>query len=333
MRILITTGIYPPQIGGPAQYSYNLSKSLREEGFDVKVKTYGLENYLPTGIRHIYFFLKIIPSIFQSDFCITLDTFSVGFPSVLAGKLLRKKVIVRTGGDFLWEKYLERTKNKILFKNFYIEKRNFSIKEKIIFKLTKWTLKNSDAIVFSTEWQRKVWFTPYDLSRTKTFIIENFYGGKINSNDSDQKIFLGSSRRIQFKNLDLLKEAFNKAKELDSQISLDLENYKYDEFLEKIKNCYSVILVSLGDISPNFITDAMRFNKPFILTKENGINDRIGDIALLVDPLNISEIAEKITWLSKSENYKIQKRKIEGFNFTHSWKEIAKEFISVYENI
>jgi glycosyltransferase involved in cell wall biosynthesis len=91
-------------------------------------------------------------------------------------------------------------------------------------------------------------------------------------------------------------------------------------------------LVSLADISPNTILDALRCNKPFILTKENGL-DRLKDIAILVDPKNEDEIKEKILWLSDKENYLSQKKKIESFSFTHSWEEMANEFINLFKKI
>lgn len=335
MNVLIATGIYPPRIGGPAQYAENLKETFEKNGYKVRIATFKFERLLPPGIRHIYFFLKIIPTVIRCDFCIVMDTFSVAFPSVLAGILFGKKIIIRTGGDFLWEQYLERTKEKILLRDFYQSQgfKQLSFKEKNIFALTKWVFKNTSALVFSTEWQKNIWSEPYRLNLSKVFIIENFYGLKSESGSPTQKKFIGSSRPIQFKNLDFLSEAFNESKKIIPELSLELENFRHEEFLEKIKNCYAVILVSLGDISPNFILDAIRFNKPFILTRENGVSERVKDIAIFVDPLNKKEIAEKIIWLSSPENYEIQQRKIREFNFSHSWDEIALEFIAIYKKI
>jgi hypothetical protein len=60
MKILIATGIYPPKIGGPAQYALNLKNEFEKMGHGVRVKTYGIEGKLPTGFRHLFFFFKII---------------------------------------------------------------------------------------------------------------------------------------------------------------------------------------------------------------------------------------------------------------------------------
>ena len=68
----------------------------------------------------------------------------------------------------------------------------------------------------------------------------------------------------------------------------------FEKFMERISRCYAVILASLGDISPNMILDAIRHNKPFILTKETGLYDRLKNIAIFVDPENTDDIKEKI---------------------------------------
>ena len=334
MRILITTGIYPPQIGGPAQYAKNLKEAFVNQGVNIDLRTYKIERKLPTGIRHLFFFFRVFFAFIKSDFCIALDTFSVGLPSVLASKILGKKLIIRTGGDFLWESYVERTGDLVLLREFYeTRKSKFSLKEKIIFKLTKWTLQNASGIVFSTKWQKEMFEKAYWLPPSKNFIIENFYGKKIESVGPREKNYLAFTRPLKWKNIELLKRAFGHAKGLVPEIILDDKQVGYEESIEKMRIAYAVILVSLGDISPNMILDAIRCNKPFICTKENGIYDRIKDIGIFVDPKNELEIAEKIVFLSKPENYKIYKKKIENFNFTHSWREIADEFLNIASKI
>ena len=39
-KILIATGIYPPDIGGPASIIAPLAESLRQRGFVIKIITY-----------------------------------------------------------------------------------------------------------------------------------------------------------------------------------------------------------------------------------------------------------------------------------------------------
>ena len=92
-------------------------------------------------------------------------------------------------------------------------------------------------------------------------------------------------------------------------------------------------MVSLGDVSPNLISDALSLGKPFILSKETGIYERVLDVGIFVDPRNEKEITEKILFLSDQENYENQKRKLESFSFYHSWEEISDEFLDIFKKL
>lgn len=334
MKVLIATGIYPPQIGGPATYAKNLAETFVKMNHVVSVKYFGFEHKLPTIVRHFWFFMKSVYAVWKSDFILALDAFSVGTAMVLASKIFHKKIVIRIGGDFLWETYINRTGKTILLSDFYkIPIEDFNLKEKIIFKITKWTLCNASVVVFSTNWQKEIFLAPYGLSSKTVRIIENFYGPKESGvkdcSNEEVKNFVGGVRDLKWKK-GLVDSAFLNASKFDKSIHLDKETCGYNCFFNKIKNSYAVILVSLSDISPNMILDAVRCNKPFILTRENGL-DRLSSLAILVDPQNEKDITEKILWLAKRDNYLIQKKKIEEFDFVHSWEEIAREFINIFE--
>jgi len=334
MKILIATPLYPPDIGGPAEYAKNLEQEFRKLGHRVQVIKFSDIKHWPSGLRHLIYFSKILPIMFWADWCLALDTFSVGLPTVLASKLFRKKIIIRTGGDFLWEQYVERTGKLILLRNFYqTELDFFSNKEKFIFKLTKWILGHTTTIIFSTDWQRQIWLKPYSLNLTKTAIIENYYGSKEMSDEPKHKVFISGTRSLKWKNKKRLHQTFSAAKVEDPALILDDENAPYEQFIKKIKECYAVALISLGDISPNLILDALRFSKPFILTKENGLNNRLGNLAVLVDPEDEKDVEAKILWLSNANNYRQAIEKIKQFNFTRLWSEIAEEFVALAQKI
>lgn len=333
-KILIATGIYPPDVGGPAQYAKNLAETWQQAGEEVRVKYFRFERKLPTGLRHLFYFFKILPAVLWCDFILALDTWSAALPAVLAAKIFGKKILIRTGGDFLWESYIERTGDLVLFKDFYGKPRqNFNFKERLIFRLTGFVLRNADKIIFSTDWQRKIFTEAYALDKVKTTIVENFYGKKESDAPSRGKVFLAATRPLKWKNISRLEEAFALAQKRlggkGNELQLDLKLAPYEDFTKKMANCYAFILVSLGDISPNMIMDAIRFNRPFIVTRETGIYDRIKDIAVFVDPEDTEDIAEKIIWLSEPENYEKQKEKIRNFTFIHTWEDIAGEIIAI----
>lgn len=338
LNILITTGIFPPDIGGPATYSFNLEKEFLKQGHNVNVLKYKIEKKLPSIIRHFVFFIRTCFNIKKIDFILALDTFSVGLPSLLAAKVFNKKFIIRTGGDFLWESYIERTGEKIVLSDFYLNKNvKLSFKEKIIFKLTKFLFSNSSAIIFSTEYQKNIFKKPYNLIEEKCFIVENCYDPIIKRDDGwaeKEKIFIWAGRDINIKNVEILKKGFNLAKKEKARIELKLfYNLKHDDLMKEISNSYAVILPSLSEISPNFILEAISLRAPFILTQENGLTNRIAELGLFFDPLNPEELKEKILYLAEDENYIKIKERFDNFNFINNYSTIANKIINVYYTI
>ena len=334
--ILIATGIYPPAIGGPAQYAVNLENEWRSAGFKVIVKTFTLEHSLPTGIRHLFYLIKILPVVWKSDFIFVLDTWSVAVPVAVASFLFRKKFVVRTGGDFLWENYVERTKKLVLLRNFYhTEINNLNLKEGIIFKLTKFVLHQAKTIIFSTKWQQDIWLEPYQLADRPMVIIDNYISindrekNKSLSEVSGDFVFVSSSRDLVWKNKKILGQAVTVAQKINPKVKLFDQNIPYQEFMQAIDRSQAVILVSLGDISPNMILDGLRFGKPFICTIECGLYDKLKDLGLWVDPLDGEAIAEAIIELTKPEVYQTFVDRIINFKGGHSWTEIADEIMSV----
>jgi len=301
-------------------------------GHTTSIKTYGMEEKLSTGLRHLFFFFKIITEVLKSDVIFALDTFSVGLPSVLACKIFGKKCIIRTGGDFLWEQYCEKHKKKVLLSNFYnTEKSKFSFKEKIIFLVTKWTLRNSAHIIFSTNWQRQIFKEIYDLSFDKISVVENYYGVKESDFDYESKTFIASSRNLVLKNREVLNKVVDKIN--NSQVSLFTNNIPFNEFVTKTAKSYAVICVSVGEVSPNIILDAIRLNRPFVCTKEVGIYERIKNAGIFVDPLDERQIEKAVLSLLTDKGYKEAKEKVRSFNFVHTWDQIAKEFLTVAGNL
>lgn len=337
MRILIASGIYPPDIGGPAQYARNLYETWRKQGHDVKVAAYRWERIAPPGFRHLLFLTKIIRKGWNADMILVLDTWSAAVPTMIACALMRKKYIVRTGGDFLWETYVERSGQPILFRDFYMAAQpSFSRKERLVFRATRAVLKRASTVIFSTGWQRGIFETAYGLDPGKSLIVENYCGKRLEKIEPEGRAFIAATRDLRWKNVELLKEAFADARvEIarrgSADIELDTGKAVYDSFVEKIRRSYAVILVSLGDISPNMIYDAVRAGTPFILTKENGIAKRVKSAAVFVDPLDKKDIADKIVWLSDPAHRALQAEKVRAISFAHSWDEIADEIVSIWK--
>lgn len=110
MRVLIATPLYPPELGGPATYSRALEEGLPTRGVEVTLVKFGDVKHLPKGIRHALYFWRVLMAGRTADVILALDAVSVGFPTMLASKVLRKPYIVKIVGDYAWEQGRSRAK-------------------------------------------------------------------------------------------------------------------------------------------------------------------------------------------------------------------------------
>lgn len=108
MKVLIATGLYPPQIGGPATYTVFLEKHLPLHGITPVVLPYGRVHRYPKILRHFLFTLMIIMKARKVDVLYALDTVSVGLPVRIASLLTRTPYMLRVPGDYAWEQGQQR---------------------------------------------------------------------------------------------------------------------------------------------------------------------------------------------------------------------------------
>ncbi len=110
MRVLIATGLFPPEGGGPATYSKTLLEELPKRGFEVSVLPYREARTYPKVIRHAaYFFLLLSRTLrFKPDVIYAQDPFSVGLPAALVALVARKKFVIKIVGDYAWEQATQR---------------------------------------------------------------------------------------------------------------------------------------------------------------------------------------------------------------------------------
>ena len=102
-RIVIATGLYPPDIGGPATYVRMLEDELSSDEFELTVVPFGWVRRYPKLIRHAAYFWKLYRASRKTDVVFALDGVSVGVPALLVSRLRRKTFLVRLGGDYAWE--------------------------------------------------------------------------------------------------------------------------------------------------------------------------------------------------------------------------------------
>lgn len=118
-KILIATGIFPPDIGGPATYGAIIEHALKERGFSVEVLVYSRTGRgLPKGLRHFWYFLKLLPAVKRSEIVFALNAVSAGRPALFWATVFKKRFVVRIAGDYAWERAVAKGRTSMLIDDF-----------------------------------------------------------------------------------------------------------------------------------------------------------------------------------------------------------------------
>ncbi len=372
MRILITTGIFKPEPGGPAFYSANLADKLVEAGHDVKIITYSdkiehdFDKELAYDVVRIkrsskilnYFryFLVVVKNIKKYDIIYALDYVSVGIPVYLATRIKQKKYIIRIGGDFIWEKHVNISGEPITLKDFY-DKKLFLIYKKL-FDLSKKVLQGADEIIFNSDKLKELFFRYYDFEVNKVSVIHNAVPDiqyDLKRDDTKKEIvFFG--RFIEVKNIFSVILAFSKLddksfrfvligdgpqkneitkliKKLDLEEQVDvLPTMHGKELWQRIINSYYIILPSWSDVSPNQVYECLQFDMPILLTQENYLPLDTSEW-LKVDPKSVDDIIDKMNYLNDSANYQGFVNIQKQFDLQRSWDDVTQEHLELFKKL
>lgn len=147
MRILVATGIYPPQIGGPATYSKLLFDELPKRGYDVEVANFGEFRSYPWGVRHIRYFFHLLDRASGADIIYAQDPVSVGVPALFAAQIRDTRFVLKIVGDYAWEQGRQRFGITHTLDQFSSTYHEYPWQVKLLKKIEKYVADGADAII------------------------------------------------------------------------------------------------------------------------------------------------------------------------------------------
>lgn len=372
MKILFASGIFEPESGGPATYVPKLAKLLVEAGHEVKVitysdkETYDFDSSYPFSVKRIKraskisnylrYLLAVIKNISWCDFVYSFDYISAGLPVWLASRLIRKKYVIRVGGDFIWERYLEFEIKSMPLKEFY--QRELYKNYPVYFYLIRIVLKGAKAIIFNSRQQRELYQKYYDLDKSRLHTIYNpipFPKNPPRRTHVDKEIIF-AGRFIEMKNNKTVIRAFAKfnnpefkliligdgpQKESMQQLVKDLKIESQVEFMSPIRqkvlwqriiNCYYFIIASWTDVSPNQVYECLALDIPVLLTEENYLSLDTSKW-LTLDPHSVTSLAELMDYLTVPQHYHDFTTIQQTASFSHNWSDVMREHIKVWQSL
>ncbi|HVU80066.1 MAG TPA: glycosyltransferase family 4 protein [Candidatus Paceibacterota bacterium] len=330
MKIVLAAPLYPPDIGGPAKYAKALFEELAKRGLKPRLAVWGRrERALPWGLRHAWYFFRLLPKAAGADAVLALDTWSVGFPALCAAKLLRRKIAVRVGGDVLWEGYVERTRQLVRLSDFYENPRNFTLKERVIYGAARLLVRHADVLLFNTQWQMDIWRKAYGIPEGRARVLENEYLAErdFGPEPAGKKVFVAAGRGIVYKNIPAFAAAFAEVAKRHPDIELDMAPLPPEAHLKRVRSSYAYAVPSVSEVNSNNIIEALAFGKPFLAPRDSGMAGKLRGLGAFADTLDRADMERAIEELLDAAKYKEYAERIRAFSYEHTWAQITDELL------
>lgn len=333
MKILIVTPVFPPEIGGPATYTWELAHRLKNH--DVSVIAFGDRADKLSGLRPLKVrngFLRKIP--FVGSFVRQLDLYFsilkkgrdcdliyiqgplvVGYFGTLAAKKLRKPVMMKFVGDIAWETASAKGKTDKDLDEF-LEGGGGGFLRKLQFK----SLRRADTIVVPSEYLRDVLCNYYLVPVTKIHVIYNaVLVPELTRKANLKKTIVTVGRLVKHKNIAGIIEAFSLLRDEKTELVVigggpELNNLqslasKLDmtdkvifkgalsrqETLHEVANADLFVLNSIYEGLPHAVIEAMYLKTPVVASDILGTTEVANEkTATLAESQNSEDLAQKI---------------------------------------
>ena len=158
MRVLVTVGIFPPDIGGPATFVPKIAKYFQDElNYEIEILTLSdnknsninddfTVKRIDRNLPIIYRWLKTIFTIYKLGKNKDLIFVNgLGTETTIANIFLKKKIIRKIVGDPVWERAYSKAKISENFDEFQVKNYGFSISFQK--KVRSFSIKKSDIVV------------------------------------------------------------------------------------------------------------------------------------------------------------------------------------------
>jgi glycosyltransferase involved in cell wall biosynthesis len=185
-KILIVSGIYPPEIGGPASYGQALARKLAQD-HRVTVISYSTvfssaadraENFKIIRVwkknisvfRYALYFLKLLFLVPKADVVYALNAASAGLPGIILARFFNKKFFVKIVGDKAWETSIQKGETSFLLNDFQGSKKSFGIG--LLHRVQSYVCRSANGVIVPSQYLAEI-VKGWSVSEDKISVVYN----------------------------------------------------------------------------------------------------------------------------------------------------------------
>lgn len=272
--VLIATGIFPPDIGGPATYSKILLDELPKRRVLVRVLSFGSVRRWPKIIKHLVYFFKTLYIARDVNIVFAQDPVSVGLPSLIAAKILGKKFVLKIVGDYAWEQGMQRFGVNDLLDKFLDQKYCWQVE--FLRKVQKFVANRASKIIVPSQYLKSV-VLRWGVNEKKIFVIYNSFDETefaISRKEAREKVnlegpaLISAGRLVPWKGFEALIEIMPEISEQIPGVKLIIigdgpDRKKLEEKISDARQGHNIFLT--GQISHNDSLTLLKAGDIFIL--------------------------------------------------------------------